>query len=177
MLKFLQRLFGDNHPLSLAAKSGNVAHFGQVLLESKLVVIHAELGERLPLNSSDPEILEIVKKAAANEPTDARFFSYQDEGKSYFPFFLSQSDAEVFCGAFSGRENALFAYQLFQVQGSEIARNSRTVDKLVMNAQCDDEFKVSPEWLMSLQALPISKDTDLKLKRLAVCIPHPSLRA
>lgn len=177
MLEFLQSLFRRKHPLTLAARSGSVAQFGQALLESKLVVIHAELGERLPLNSTDQEILKIVERAAANAPTDARFFSYEDDGKSVFPFFLSQSDAEVFCGAFSGRESALFAYQLFQVQGFEVARSSRAVDKLVMNAQCDDEFKVSSEWLARLQALPTSNDPNVKLKRLAVCIPHPSLGA
>lgn len=177
MLRFLQSLFRRKHPLSLAAQSGNVAQFGQALLQGTFVVIHAELGERLPLSSTDQEILKIVERAAANMPTEARFFSYQDEGKTVFPFFLSQSDAEVFCGAFSSREEALFAYQLFEVQGSEIARSSQAVDKVIMNAQCDDEFRLSPEWMTTLQALPQSKDTNIPLRRVAVGIPHPSLRA
>jgi hypothetical protein len=176
MLKFLQRLFKGKHPLRLAAELGDAARFGRALIESKVVVIHADLGERLPLNASEREVLKIVETAAASVPTAARFFSYLHEGKTYFPFFLSQSDAEIFCGAYSGRENALFAYQVLEVQGAAIAERSREADKLVMNDQCDDEFTPSSEWISTLQALLSSNTSDIGMKRLSVCIPHPSLR-
>jgi len=174
MLRFVQRLFSRTHPLRLAAKAGDAVRYGQALVQGKLVIIHADLGERLPFGASEKEVLRIVEKAATTLPSEVRFFTYQDDGKSYFPFFLSQADAEEFCSAYSGREHALFAYQVFEVQGSAIARHSRTVDTLVMNAQCDDEFKVSPEWVSVLQALPLSNESDVKMTRLSICLPLPS---
>lgn len=176
MLRFLRRFFKGKHPLIAAAKSGQAARFGEELIKGKVIVIHADLGKGLPFSASENELLKIVETAANTAPTTARFFSYPEKGKTYLPFFLSQADADSFCGAYSGRENTLYAYQILEVEGSAILRMSREVDQFVMNDQSDDEFMLSPEWMSTLQVIQLPEGSGVEINRLAVGLPHPSLR-
>lgn len=176
MLRFLKALFRGKHPLRLAALSGNPARYRQALIESELVVIHAELGEGLPFNAPEEAVLRMVEKAASVEPAEARFFTYEDEGRTHFPFFLTVLDAANFCGAYSGRENRLYAYQLMEIQGAAIIQWSRQFDNLVMNAQGDDEFKPGNEFISALRELPSSNESTVRMRRLEVCLPHPSIK-
>jgi hypothetical protein len=54
---------------------------------SKLVVIHAALGERLPLNASEKEVLRIVEAAAASGADFTAVLFIPTRGENLLPVF------------------------------------------------------------------------------------------
>ncbi|MCF6176639.1 MAG: hypothetical protein L3J71_12830 [Victivallaceae bacterium] len=116
-----------------------------ILLDTDVYIISDNIGEGIPIDSSQGEVIKHIEEMSKkfSEATGYRFFSYEDEGEIFFPFFLTQKDADNFCGAYSGKENKIFAFEILQVKGEVIIPKILDTVTTVMNAQSGDEFELN----------------------------------
>jgi hypothetical protein len=145
MIKFIKRLFEISHPLVLAAKNGCDNDFVDILFDTNVYILSGNIGDGIPIDSSQNEVIKHMEEMSKkfSEATGYGFFSYEDEGKIFFPFFLTQKDADNFCGAYCGRENKIFLFEVLQVKGELIIPKILDTVTTVMNAQSSNEFELN----------------------------------
>jgi hypothetical protein len=131
--------------LGLAAKNGCDNDFVDILFDADVYILSGNIGAGISIDSSQNEVIKHIEEMSKkySEATEIRIFSYEDGGKTFFPFFLTQKDADNFCGAYSGKENKIFAFEIWQVKGEIIIPKILDTVTTVMNAQSGDEFELN----------------------------------
>lgn len=153
---FLSRLFRSKHPLKGLCSGDKVHEFVEALNSIEVVMIGAPHSEGLAFECATEQAVLAEIESAARSMSDRTSFSpfrYHDRGSKYLPFFTTMDAAEVFCGAYCGRENRLFQFPAFVLSGAVVGRLITADVVIIMDPQSDEELVLSPDQSNLLNAV------------------------
>lgn len=125
-----------------AAKNGNLSEIAGLLSKEIIYVISNDIGESISMQPQQKDVLGIAEAAALNKTFDD-VHKYEYDGVHYLPIFTSRKTAEEFCAAYTSLIQKIHAYRIFEVSGGMLKRWIRTGDVLVINAQDNNEVRLS----------------------------------
>lgn len=159
MFSFFKKAFGKETLIDLA-KAKKYEEFYTCLHNGKFFVIDSDIGEGIKLGSNQSEILKYIEDEAKRNSarSEHKFFSYNYNDKSYFPFFLSENHAANFAAAYSGLEKKIFAMQMLEVDGRLILPYIAASENVIINDQDDYECKVENELIQFLKSKAQAQD-------------------